>query len=109
MKRSTKNAFTLIELLITVALLGTVVAFAVPAIADARQKAIIAQAQAVCNLLNGFAREIREIPASSPGTLSSSGNEAALQDYYDKGFLDRPISIKNVTFESGGLWVVVPP
>lgn len=106
MTRFTKKAFTLVELLVVIALLGGILTFAVPAIANAKTKSSTAQAQANCNLLNGFARAIREQYLSNAGTIGSD-KVAALEAYYDMGYLDRPISIKYVVF-SDGFWAIDP-
>ena len=101
-----QKAFTLVELMIVVAILGTVITLAVPAVTSARTNAVIAQGDAVRTQLNYYAQDIRDKGQSSPGTTNSD-KVAALANYYALGYIDRPISIENVAFRSG-VWVLDP-
>jgi len=106
MKPTLSNAYTLVEFLIVVAVIGIIVSFAVPAFAEARTNAILGQAQAVRSQLNSFAQQIRNEFQSNAGTIGSDKN-AALLAYQNMGFLSTSVDISNVDFASG-VWVLDP-
>ena len=109
MKNSRKQAFSLVELLVVIALVAIILPFATTAIYDARTNAVLTQAMALRVRLNDFARQMRNDYAQygeTPGTIGSD-KEAALATYYANGFIAGTIDLRNVDFING-VWVADP-
>jgi prepilin-type N-terminal cleavage/methylation domain-containing protein len=104
LKQSSASAFTLTEMLVTVAIMAILVGFAIPGLNAAKKEAQQTQINANLRNLNMFASQMRSAGITNVG---SSGNdkEAALNFYLQRGFIQggkRP-EIGNLKFEDG-IW-----
>lgn len=99
------KAFSLIEILVAVAIVGIVIGFGYPALLSAREDAELRTAEANAGLFNRFATEMRMEYLSGPGTVGNN-KEAAFAEYMGRGYLQRPISIERLEFLDGQ-WLIV--
>lgn len=99
-----RQAFTLVEILVVTAIMSVILGIAAVALRDARTNASIAQGGGVARNLNEIAMRARFEYLDGAGTHGSD-KDAALTWYQNAGFVDRPVDIVNVDFVNG-IWLI---
>lgn len=99
-----KNAFSLHEIIIAVALVGILIGIAVPAVGLAREKARDTETAAALRILNTIASQTKDAGITNAGNTGSD-KSAALAYYNARGWIktQKPLDISKLTY-TNGVW-----
>jgi Tfp pilus assembly protein FimT len=100
-------AFTLFEICVVIALAGTVIYAAWPAMAHARRDSLETKAKATAQALNQARDRARIMGHVGAGTYGNDSN-AALVWYKTNGYIQREVDLFGVQFVDGQWDVVMP-
>lgn len=104
-----QHAFTLVEIVIVVFIVGTIISFLIPAMESARKDALTMKAEATVSQLNLAAQRLRIKGEPGVGTYGND-SMAALNFYLDNGYIqkERGVDLFGVNFVNGTWELALP-